>query len=469
MEALARLKEALEAKDFGEIDTALARVQTQLPAGTIREAISEIAEFILTAEFEKAINAVKALLERDKASNHFAKIERKENAMIRILTACTREVDDIKIATAEILKQLDLGERLLRNSVGILSFHPDFLETGVVKAISEALPFDSIGGMASNVATFGAMGSLGEPMLIVSVLTSDDVMFRAGISGAIEDAPQAPVQELYSRLAPPSAGKPALLFMLATIGDKVGGDDFVEVLDAASGGTPVFGALASGHHQPDIVSAATCWNGEGHTDALVLIAMFGEVNPEFFMSFIPEENILRQRSIITQAEKNQIQEINGLVPVKYLESIGLVGNNISAVDLASFPAVLTLSDGSRVVRSIHKTTEEGYLLSLGMIPQGARIGFSDIDGKFVRQSARETAARIAAAAGDRSALIFSCNGRQWALGARMNMEIEELAGRLDDSLAYHFAYSVGEICPVRNRDGQWVNRFHNFSIIACLL
>jgi CheY-like chemotaxis protein len=61
-EALARLKEALEAKDFDAIDAALARVQAQSPAGTMREAISEIAEFILTAEFEKAINTVNALL-----------------------------------------------------------------------------------------------------------------------------------------------------------------------------------------------------------------------------------------------------------------------------------------------------------------------------------------------------------------------------------------------------------------------
>jgi hypothetical protein len=390
--------------------------------------------------------------------------------MIRVLTAYTREIDDIKTATAEILKQLDLEGRLLRNSVGILTFHPDFLETGVVKVVSEALPFDSIGGTTNNVAVSGVMGNLEDPMLIVSVLTSDDVVFRAGVSGAIKDDPQASMRELYSRLAPPSAGKPSLLLMLATISDKVGGDDFVEALDAASGGTPVFGALVSSPHQPDLACIATCWNGESHTNALVLIAMFGDAKPEFVLSFIPDERVLRQRSIITRSEKNQIQEINGLVPIKYLESIGLVEKDGgSIVDLGSFPAVLTLSDGSQVVRSIYKTTEEGYVLSFGATPQDARVGFSDIDGEFVRQSARETATRIAAAAGGRSALIFSCTARQWALGTRMNMEIEELAGCLDGSLTYYFAYSIGEICPVRNQDGQLVNRFHNFSIIACLL
>jgi hypothetical protein len=390
--------------------------------------------------------------------------------MIRILTACTREVDDIKISVAEILKQLNLGERLLRNSVGILSFHPEFLETGGVKAISEALPFDTIGGTASNVAASGAMGELGEPMLVVSVLTSDDVLFRAGISGTVEEGdPQAPVRALYSRLAPPSTGKPSLLLMFAPIMDKVGGDDFIEALDAASGGTPVFGMLASSYRRPGIEGVATCRNGEGHTNALALITMFGDVKPEFFISFIPEESILRQRSVITRAEKNQIQEINGLVPVEYLESIGLMENSATVDDMASFPAVLTLGDGSQVVRSIYKTTEEGYLLSFGTVPRGARIDFSNVNMDIALQSAREVAARIVAAAGGRSALIFSCNGRQWSLGMGMDMEIKELVGSLGDSFAYHFAYSLGEICPVRNRDGRWVNRFHNFSIIACLL
>jgi hypothetical protein len=257
--------------------------------------------------------------------------------------------------------------------------------------------------------------------------------------------------------------------MFAPIMDKVGGDDFIEILDAASGGTPVFGTLASSYRQPGIEGVAICWNGEAHTNALALIAMFGDVKPEFVMSFIPEESILRQRSIVTQAEKNRIQEIDGLAPVEYLEAIGLMEDGSTADDMASFPAVLTLGDSSQVVRSIYKTTEEGYLLSFGSIPQGARIDFSNVNMDIALQSAREVAARIIAAASGRSALIFSCNGRQWALGMGMDMEIKALAKSLGDSLAYHFAYSLGEICPVKNRDGRRVNRFHNFSIIACLL
>jgi hypothetical protein len=369
---------------------------------------------------------------------------------------------------SEILDQLNLEERLLRNSVGILAFHLEFLETGAVKAICKALPFDAIGGTTPNVAASGIMGEFGEPMLAVTVLTSDDVIFRAGVSSAIENASQTPVQELYSRLSPLPTERPSLLFMLAPVLDDVGADDIIESLDAVSGGVPLFGALASSYNQPNICDAAICWNGECHTNMLALIALFGDFEPEFVLSFIPDDKVIRQSSIITRSMKNQIQEINGLVPVDYLEAIGLAENG-NIASMSFIPIVLTLSDGSQVVRSAYKTTEEGYVLSFGTIPTGAQIGFSDCDGDFVLQSARETAARIVASSGTRSALIFSCNARQWALGSRMNAEMRELVKSLGNSLAYQFAYSVGEICPVRNPNGQLVNQFHNFSIIACLL
>jgi hypothetical protein len=387
--------------------------------------------------------------------------------MIQILTAHTREIDDIEVSVAEILNQLNLGERRLQNSVGILTFHPEFLETGAVKAVSEALPFDSIGGTTSAAAVAGVMEESGEPMLIVTVLTSDDVKFRAGVSGCVGDDPRTSARELYSRLAPSSMGKPSLLFMLAPILDKVGADDVIESLDALSGGVPLFGALASSHHQPDLKDVAISWNGKRHADAFVAIAMFGDFAPEFIVSLIPDERVLRQRSVITRAEKNQIQEINGLVPIKYLEDIGLAEDG-NVIGMSSIPIALTLDDGSQVVRSIFKVTEEGHVLSFGTIPQGARIGFSDCDGDFVLQSARETAGRIVASLGTRNALIFSCNARQWTLGTKMDGEMKEMVDRLGTSPVYQFAYSVGEICPVKNKDGRLVNRFHNFSIIACL-
>jgi hypothetical protein len=381
-----------------------------------------------------------------------------------MLTAYTGEVDDIEVSVTEILEQLNLKDRLLRNSVGILAFHPEFLETGAVQAVSEALPFDSIGGTTSNVAVAGAMGGL---MLAVTVLTSDDIMFRAGAAAPIEDDPREPIRALYSRLTFSCTEKPSLLFTFAPVIGNIGGDDFIEALDAVSGGTPLFGSLAF-THLPDFGGIETCWNGKRHTNVFTLIAMFGEIKPEFYLTSIPDDRVRHQNATITQAVKNRIQSINGLVPLEYLESIGLAESG-SIAGISSIPFVLTLDDGSRIVRSAYKTTEEGHILAYGTIPQGARIGFSDCGAGFVLQSTRETTAQAVAASRAKNALLFSCAGRRWTLDTRTDAEMKELANCLDESFVYQFAYSGGEICPVKNQEGRLVNSFHNFSMIACLL
>jgi hypothetical protein len=380
-----------------------------------------------------------------------------------MLTAHTREIDDIETSVAEIVEQLNLEGRLLRHSVGIMTFHPEFLETGVIKAVSEALPFDSIGGTTSNVAIGGSMGEL---MLAVTVLTSDDVEFRAGHSGPIADDPLPPVRELYTRLAPAS-GKPSLLLVFAPVMASVAGDDIVEALDAASGGTPLFGTLAF-THLPNCSVTETCANGERYTDAIALVAMFGDVKPEFHLASVPNEKVIHQKATITKAVKNRIQGINGIAPLEYLESIGLAENG-SIAGIGSFPFVLTLSDGSRVVRSIYQTTDEGHILSYGNTPEGAKVGFADCDAKFVIKSTGEAITRAVAVSQAKNALIFSCCCRKWTLGMRMEEEIKEIVRCLGASFAYQFAYSGGEICPVTDRNGRQVNRFHNFSMIACLL
>jgi HPt (histidine-containing phosphotransfer) domain-containing protein len=66
-EALACLREALETKDFEAMDAALAQLQTLSLSEKTRRAASEIADAILTADFQKAADAVNILLVRDKS------------------------------------------------------------------------------------------------------------------------------------------------------------------------------------------------------------------------------------------------------------------------------------------------------------------------------------------------------------------------------------------------------------------
>jgi hypothetical protein len=308
---------------------------------------------------------------------------------------------------------------------------------------------------------------MGDLMLALTVLTSDDILFRAGASVPIEDDPMRAIEDLYLKLMPLAAGKPSLLFTVAPVLSRAGGDDFIEALDAVSGGVPLFGSLAF-TYRPDFGGIETCCNGKRYSNAFTLIAMFGEMTPEFYVTAIPESRVIRQNAVITQAVKNKIQSINGQTPLQYLESVGLAENG-SIAGLASFPLVLTLADGSKMVRSAYAVTAEGYILTAGAVPQGAQIGFSDCGPEFVFKSSEKIIAQAATAARGRNALIFSCVARRWTLGIITDAKIKELTKLLDGTVPYQLAYSRGEICPVKNREGMLVNRFHNFSLIVCLL
>jgi hypothetical protein len=380
-----------------------------------------------------------------------------------MLTAYTREIDYIERTAAEILEQLRLDERLLRNSVALTDFYPDFLETGVIKAVSAALPFDSIGGTTSYLAVPGALGNL---MLAVTVLTSDDVEFRAG-AVPLGDDPGASIRALYAELAPHDGEKPALLLTVAPIINNAGGDDFIEALDAASGGVPVFGSLAAGA-RPGLGNSSPCMNGEPQENLFTLVALFGDVKPEFYHTTVPDDRVIHQNAVITRSEKHLIQSINGLRAFDYLESIGLADKG-SISGIAAIPFVLRLNDGTRLVRSPYRATQEGYIATYGNVPQGATIGFSDCNAEFVLNSARESIAGAVAASGRASVLIVSCSARKWTLGMRPTAEMREVVDCLGPLLPYRIIYAGGEFCPVKNRDGRLVNSFQNFSMIACVL
>jgi hypothetical protein len=383
--------------------------------------------------------------------------------MIKMLTAFTRNVGDANAAVAEILLRLDLENRMRKNAVGILNFHPDFLDSGVVEALAETLPFDTVGGTTWGAAVAGAVD---EKMLAVSVLTSDDISFRTGMSHMIARDPDASLRELYSHVAPSEMGRPSLLLAFAPLLENVGGDGIVAAIDTASGGVPLFGALSASHHL-DFSGIETFANGKRRANELALVALFGEIHPRFYVTSIPEDRVVRGMALVTQSEKKRIERINGFIPVNYLEKVGLAKNGQFISNIIYSPFILTLRDGSQVVRAAYKITDEGHILTHCNVPRGVRVNFSEINADFVIESTKETIARVVSESNAENALIISCAGRRMVLDERANAEMEEIAGDIGHLLSYHFIYSLGEICPVKNSQGGMVNNFHNFTLIVC--
>jgi hypothetical protein len=94
--------------------------------------------------------------------------------MIKMLTACTSELDFPDEALDEILSQLDIENALLKNAAGIVHCGYTFVESGFVRWLCERLPFEVVGG--TTLACM-ARDEYGSDVLSIAVLTSDDVAF----------------------------------------------------------------------------------------------------------------------------------------------------------------------------------------------------------------------------------------------------------------------------------------------------
>ncbi len=188
--------------------------------------------------------------------------------MIRLMNAYTSEIDDPETAVAELLEQIDRQGGLLKHTVGIAGCYYEFMETGVISALCERLPFDIVGCTVFGSATNAQYGM---EQLSLAVLTSDDVCFSTAFSAPIfKDKVAEPVREAYRAARAGLPGDPSLIIAFVPISTDVAGDAILNQLDAESNGAPVFGTLSS-DTSLTYENSCTFLNGESHQRKLALL------------------------------------------------------------------------------------------------------------------------------------------------------------------------------------------------------
>ncbi|MDR2072664.1 MAG: FIST C-terminal domain-containing protein [Spirochaetaceae bacterium] len=391
--------------------------------------------------------------------------------MVKVFTAHTSEIDDEEKALADILGQIE-PPRLLRHSLGLLYYHPDFSETGIMKKLYERLNFPLVGGTTSISTVPGSTDFIN---LTITVITSEDCAFTAIASEPLGEDPFQPLEKICKTILSENPGNmagPEMFYIVTPYLKTITGDEYVAVLDATSGGVPIFG-LSVFTDDVECENIKTCFNGVEYADVFILVAFWGNIKPRFFLSTIPEERILSYRAVITDSYKNRVRRINGIPALEYLEASGLSKDG-KLLGIASFPIILSPGDGSRLIRTIYKA-EEGELLCSGAMPIHASMGISFCNRDFVITSAGKTAqeAMECLAANPKAsgsvALVVSCAARGWTLGTELFSEIQELTTQLTDDLPYQFVYSIGEFCPVPGKNKRCGNDFLNYSLCICIL
>jgi hypothetical protein len=384
--------------------------------------------------------------------------------MIKMLNAYTEEIDNPEAAVSELLAQLDLDNTMLANAVGIVHCFSDFLDSGVVEALCDKLPFDVVGSTTMSVSAPSFISNLG---LTLTVLTSDSVKFVSGVSSPAVDNVEGPVTELCNRIITALPQKPVLLMPFIPFMINLGGDEFIEQIDALFGGIPAFGTLAISN-EPDYSKSYTIYNGRGYPASLVMVALVGDADPVFFSVSVREENILKQKALVTGTNRNILRTINNIPAIKYLESINMIKNGDVAA-LASMPFICYLEDGSILIRASIGPAEDGGVILCGAVPVNSTMCLAPMDQDDVLNSTAGKVREALEQAQGRGIIMYSCAGRNWALGAQVMAEHETVEECIAGKAPYHFVYSGGEIFPSFLDNGKVVNHLQNDSLIICIL
>ncbi|MDR1590250.1 MAG: FIST C-terminal domain-containing protein [Oscillospiraceae bacterium] len=385
--------------------------------------------------------------------------------MIKAQTAFTTELDDPAAAAEEILSQIDLSA-LLKNNVGIITFYQDAHETGVLEAVAKALPFDTVG---CSVASGGNEREFGHEQLSVAVLSSDDVKFSTAASGEItpENA-EAEARACYRDARSRLDGEPSLLLVFGPISKVIAGDRYTRALNDESGGVPMFGTLSNAGVVYE--DARVAYNGKARELMVTLVLMSGDVKPRFYTRAISDSSITRRGAFVTESDGYILKKVNGLTVRDYLLGIGVPTS--TAGSTASLPILIDYKDGTKpTAYSMYGDTERGMLVG-GLVPVGAEIAFAVVDYRSVIDTAEDALEMIRAeldASSASAVFIIPCLSRFLTLGHMADDEMKKTAEVLGRRVPYLFLYSGGEICPVSDADGRFINRFHNMTYTAMAL
>ncbi|GHU29100.1 hypothetical protein AGMMS50256_13200 [Betaproteobacteria bacterium] len=390
--------------------------------------------------------------------------------MISSITLFTYEFDNQDIAVNELNEQLH-GFELLAHTVGILMCDTEFIDSGVYKAVCAALPFDVVGTTTMTQAVDGEAGVL---MLTVMVLTADDVFFEVGYTepipsnSNIAEHSKAGYESVAARL--PSG--PKLIFVFPPLLENAG-DEYILAFESFCPNVPIFGTLAI----DDSITFEHCHtfhNGEMSQDRLAFILVSGNVSPRFLMGTIADENKLPYSGEITKSKGHIVQEINNALTSKYFESIGFAKNGKLDDGLQFVPFLLDFKkradhDDIPVVRAMVYFDENGYGVGRGYMDEGSVFFLTNPSADEIFKSSLGLIDRLRELPDKQAIIIFSCVVRRMTFGTQPLREAEMITEKLSGGPPFMFAYAGGEFCPTSYTDGKVTNRFHNYSIIACVL
>ena len=386
---------------------------------------------------------------------------------MRMLNAWTLEVDEPQLAIAEIKEQLDLANQLQKHAAGFITCSYDFVETGMVEAICQALPFAVVGCTTLS----NGVNNQAVPMLLcLSVLTADDCQFSTVLSEPLTGDLDSIVGQAWKSAQAGLDLAPGLVIPFMPLIATVGGELILNALDNVAQ-IPVFGTIACDHDTAQYSNTFTIYNGICSRDSMAMLVVAGNITPRFVVTSTSEQNLQKQKAIITSSHGSVMREVNNIPTHEYLKTLGFMPGPGGGVDaLSSIPFVVDYQDGTQpVARAIYRLNEDGSAICGGVMPEGSSLSIGRMDVPDILFTAEQSLTKLIAHKDINGIIMFPCLGRNMILGMEPLAEVEKVQEAIGNKLPWHLAYSGGEICPVYDESGATFNRFHNFTFIACAI
>ena len=384
---------------------------------------------------------------------------------MKLLNAWSAELDDTEVFVSEILEQLDLENNALANSAGFITCSCDFVETGMVKAICDALPFETVGCTTLTNANNDVAGTM---LFCLTVLTADDCSFSTAVTGSLrgdlEDCVNTAAKTAAAKLDQPV--KVAFAFLPLF---EIGGEIVLNALDKAIDGAPIFGTIGCDLDTALYSNTVIIHDGECYKDAMSFLLVTGNVNPRFVVTSTSEQNLSKQLAVITSSEGSRLKRVNNMTAKEYFESIGLIAGK-GVEGLISIPFVVDYNDGTQpIARAIYGLNEDGSADCGGIMPEGGTLYIGRMNVEDILLTTEESLKQLLKNDDINGIIMFPCLGRNMVLAMEPLAEINVAENLIGNTKPWHLAYSGGECCPVYKKDLQTINRFHNFTFIGCAL
>lgn len=377
--------------------------------------------------------------------------------------ARTSEIDEIDIAIEEIKSQIDFSA-LKKNSGGIIYCHIDFVDSGVVAALTKELPFSVIGMTSMAMACEHGYGLYD---LTLTVLTSDEVTFETGMTNPInKDNYIEEINNLYTSLRKNVKDDPALIISFMPYIRDVSGYEVVEAMDETVNGIPIWGAI-SNNVDFNYETVQTICNNRQLRAGLAVMFINGPIKPQFIVSSIPERNISDNRAIITKSEGAILSEVNDMPVLEYLKNRGLI---ITKENITTIPFLIYYDNADEpVALGFYTLFDDGTVLTGGKMPAGTSFAVGSIDAEGIFESAEAGIKQILQIPERNVTLLLPCVTRYIMLAPNQESELELITKQLNESgLPFAMGYSGGEISPMKDANGKQKNLFHNYTFCACV-